>query len=194
MKQDRYYFTKNFNLEDLTKKLLGYFEKELVEFDRCRSWFAISSVKKTQMLVVMVKSKTDSMYKYALLNLSTLEKSVVEKLSKDIIRLELPVMGRPLITEGAYSFCKLQGWSLEIGLIEQEEPCQTAEEAKKFIEAYAFCEVIYSSINQFAWGEKCLPQKGMLDGEEIFYVEINGMLLVVENKCHELYPYQNLVR
>lgn len=191
---ERYYFTKHFNLENLTQKLLRYFEKELAEYSRRKSWFALSTDKKSHLLVVMLEGKADNGFKYAVMDLVSLEKSLDDKLVKSSIRLEMPIMRKPLVFEGKYMFCVLQGWSLEIGLIEQEKPCQTAEEAKKFIEAYAFCENLYPSINQYAWGKECSPQKGKLDGEEVFYLDIDKTTLVVGTKCHELWGEEVLIR
>lgn len=189
---ERHYFEKNFNLGNLTKKLLRFYEKEVIGYEERTSWFAISADKKTLLLVVMLEDGNE--FKYIIMDLLSLKKSFDQSLLRMTTRLEMPIMKRPIVFESEYMFCKLQGWSLEIGLIEKEKPCQTAEEAKKIIESYAFCEDLFPSINQYAWGKECEPKKGKLNGEEVFYVDIEKITLVIGYKCRELWGDETLIR
>ena len=94
---------------------------------------------------------------------------------------------------GKYMYCRTDKFRISIGLVQQDKPCQSEEDALKMAEAYCLCSQEKTYQNFFWRAEKELPIEAKIDGESCYLAFVeqhSGEALKITDKCgkYRVYP------
>ena len=94
---------------------------------------------------------------------------------------------------GKYMYCRTDKFRISIGLVQQDKPCQSEEDALKMAEAYCLCSQEKTYQNLFWRAEKELPIEAKIDGESCYLAFVeqhSGEALKITDKCgkYRVYP------
>lgn len=166
MKQNRYYSGRNFSVTDFVVPLSICFAEGLKGYrykSACLAWNR-GDVKTDVYLIYCWEKKETGDNMCIMFNLVTMEKVLCSEMPLNLEVTKAPWQN--VVIEGQYLYCWLQGNSLVVGAIKQENICKIAEDAQKIIDAYAMCSAS-NYLKDYFWSKdktepQCLYERGNL--------------------------------